>query len=96
MTHKSFESFLKIDFNTFKIELENEWNKQDKKFPYQAHTLTKWMLIVMEEIGEIAKGILEFDDLESIKQEILQTITLLIRIKYSVYVRRLRTNEIII
>ena len=42
----------------------------------------------MEEIGEIAREVIDIhsnNDFDKLKKEILQAITLLIRIKYSVY-----------
>jgi len=86
--NQSFKKFKEINLDKFLRELEIEWNNQDNKFPNQVHTLEKWLVIVMEEIGEIAKEIIEIhstDDFDSLRKEILQAITLLIRIKYSVY-----------
>lgn len=86
--NQNFEKFKEFNLKKFLRELESEWNHQDYKFPNQVHTLEKWLVIVMEEIGEIAKEVIEIhstDDFEKLKKEILQAITLLIRIKYSVY-----------
>ena len=86
--NQSFKKFKDINLDKFLRELEIEWNHQDNKFPNQIHTLEKWLVIVMEEIGEIAKEVIEIhesNDFDKLKKEILQAITLLIRIKYSVY-----------
>ena len=43
--------------------IEAERQRQDKKWGQQNHKGEKWMLIAVEEIGEIAKAILEKDTL---------------------------------
>lgn len=70
----------------------NEIDNQFDKFGVQNHNFEHWYLILMEEIGEIAKEYLEFqfeinkykkryfDDLYSVKNEIIQSIALLIQI----------------
>jgi len=85
MVNRNFENFKKGSLNNFIIELKNEWNYQDLKFPNQTHSIEKWMIIIMEEIGEICKGIVNNESIVSIRKEILQTITLLIRISYTTY-----------
>lgn len=88
MVNKSYKSFKEINLSKFLIDLKNEWNNQDLKFPNQVHTIEKWLVIVMEEIGELSKEILEFNiihDIEKIYHELIQIITLLIRIRYSIY-----------
>lgn len=83
MVNKNFESFKKGVLNKFIIDLKNEWNYQDLKFPNQTHTIEMWMIIVMEEIGEICKEITEKHNINIIRKEMIQAITLLIRITYS-------------
>jgi len=59
--------------------IDNELNNQFSKFGLQNHSLQTWMTILVEEIGEIAKGILDFDN-NNIKTEIIHSITVLIQI----------------
>ena len=42
--------------------IENERLNQDEKWGEQAHHPYKWMSILMEEVGEVAKAILEDDN----------------------------------
>jgi len=88
MVNKSYKSFEEINLYKFLKDLELEWNNQDNKFPNQVHTLEKWLVIIMEEIGKISKEVLEYNkinDIDKIFHELIQTITLLIRIRYSIY-----------
>jgi len=89
MVNKSYKSFKEINLNRFLIDLEKEWNNQDIKFPNQVHTLEKWIVIIMEEIGEICKEVLEIQyndfDFYKLHKELIQSITLLIRLRYSIY-----------
>jgi len=99
--NKSFKSFVDKNLPDFLKELQNEWYNQDKKFPNQTHTLDKWLVIIVEEIGEICKESLELYDGENfdiakIYKEIIQSITLLIRLRYSIYSIDIRNKLIII
>jgi len=89
MVNKSFKSFIEINLDNFIKDLENEWNNQDNKFPNQVHSLEKWLVIIMEEIGEISKEVLEIEcndfDFYKLHKELIQSITLLIRLRYSIY-----------
>lgn len=88
MVNKSYKSFKEINLSKFLKDLEFKWNNQDNKFPNQVHNLEKWLVIIMEEIGEISKEVLEFNinhDIEKIYYELIQAITLLIRVRYSIY-----------
>ena len=89
MVNKSYKSFKEINLSKFLKDIEIEWNNQDVKFPNQTHTLEKWIVIIMEEIGEISKEVIEIHqkcDFDNLHKEIIQVITLLIRLRYSIYV----------
>jgi NTP pyrophosphatase (non-canonical NTP hydrolase) len=43
------------------LEIENERVRQDKKWGVQNHNPDYWMVILLEEVGEAAKAILERD-----------------------------------
>jgi len=89
MVNKSYKSFKEINLSKFLIDLEKEWNNQDNKFPNQTHSLEKWIVIIMEEIGEISKEVLDIEsndfDFYKLHKELIQSITLLIRLRYSIY-----------
>lgn len=88
MVNKSYKSFKEINLTEFLKDIEIEWNNQDKKFPNQVHTLEKWIVIIMEEIGEISKEVIEIHkeyNFDNLHKEIIQAITLLIRLRYSIY-----------
>ena len=87
MTNMNFKQFRNKHLFLFLNELEHEWNNQDFKFPNQTHSLTEWLSIIMEEIGEISKEINEIDSLDFTKlnKELIQAITLLIRFRYSIW-----------
>jgi len=101
MVNKSYKSFKEANLKKFLIDLEKEWNNQDNKFPNQKHTLEKWIVIIMEEIGEVSKEVLEIYsnnyDFSKLYKELIQSITLLIRLRYSIYSIYLsETNKVII
>lgn len=75
----------KKDFLVNEIHLE--LNNQDKKFPNQQHDIFKWLSIISEEFGEIHKEALEMENLDTynLKKEIIQTITLLVRLYFTPY-----------
>ena len=89
MVHKTYNNFKKNNLDKFLNALEQEWNNQDLKFPLQVRTLDKWIVIIMEEFGELAKEIVEIRNnhynFSKIYKEMIQVITLLVRIRYSIY-----------
>lgn len=87
MVNLNYKQFEINHLTSFLDDLKYEWNHQDFKFPNQQHTLEKWFTIISEEIGEIAKEILEIDNLnfDKLNHETLQAITLLIRFRYSIW-----------
>ena len=48
------------------ISMEREY--QLKKWGDQKHSDEKWLAILLEEVGEVAKAILEEDDVELLKE----------------------------
>jgi NTP pyrophosphatase (non-canonical NTP hydrolase) len=55
-----------IDRDLFKTMLDVERDRQDEKWGAQDHSDEKWLVILMEEVGEIAKAMLEKDEDEMI------------------------------
>lgn len=53
-------------------QIAQERERQVAKWGKQHHPLAIWMLILQEEIGEVAKGILEEDDPVAIRTELIQ------------------------
>jgi NTP pyrophosphatase (non-canonical NTP hydrolase) len=64
------------------IEQENQ--AQIQKWGIQSHNLYVWYAIIAEEIGEIAKAILQYEhengDKEAIIKESIQSVTLLLKL----------------
>ena len=55
---------MKITKKAFYDLIEIERNRQDEKWGEQRHTDEKWLAIAVEELGEVAKAVLEKDDVE--------------------------------
>ena len=68
-------------------EIHIELNNQDIKYPNRQHDIFKWLSIISEEFGEIHKEALEMEnlDLYKFKNEIIQTISLLVRLYFTPY-----------
>ena len=49
-----------------------ERDRQDEKWGKQVHLDTKWLTILVEEVGEVAKAILERQDKETLEHELVQ------------------------
>ena len=45
--------------NEISLQVQEERDCQEKKWGVQSHTREKWLAILMEEVGEVAKAILE-------------------------------------
>jgi NTP pyrophosphatase (non-canonical NTP hydrolase) len=56
--------------------IANELHRQDVKWGEQNHSDLKWLAILSEEIGEVAKAILE-KDTDNIDVEIIQSAAVL-------------------
>jgi len=54
-------------------EVRIERDRQDKKWGEQNHDDLYWLGILMEEVGEVAKAIIQHDHKEHIREEIIQT-----------------------
>ena len=52
-------------------EIKSERQKQDSKWGEQNHATLKWNAILGEEVGEVAKSILE-GDLKNYREELIQ------------------------
>lgn len=58
--------------NAFYDEAFTENLRQDKKWgPQRNHTQEKWLAILTEEVGEVAKAILEHDQ-DNLREELVQ------------------------
>lgn len=53
------------------VEVERELQQQDQKWGEQNHPVSKWLAILMEEVGEVAKADLE-RNIEDVKKELIQ------------------------
>ena len=62
---------MKITKKAFNDLIQIERNNQDKKWGPQHHSDEKWLTILMEEVGEAAKAVLEKDE-PSLFQEVVQ------------------------
>ena len=67
---------MKITKQAFHDLIQAERGYQDKKWGKQEHSDEKWLAILVEEIGEIAKAVLENDD-PALLQEIIQSAAVL-------------------
>lgn len=61
-------------------EIIIERGRQMAKWGEQNHTLEKWMVILMEEVGEVSRAILEDDDPDHLKRELVQTASVAVAI----------------
>jgi len=61
-------------------EIKAEDVRQRKKFGNQYHSSARWFLILAEEVGELAKAILEDEDPQLVIAEALQVTTLVLKI----------------
>jgi len=57
--------------NNISIDICKELKNQENKWGIQNHDPYKWMSILMEEVGEASKAILE-QNLENYKEELIQ------------------------
>lgn len=62
---------MEITKKAFNDLIQIERNNQDKKWGPQHHNDEKWLTILMEEVGEAAKAVLEKDEV-SLFQEVVQ------------------------
>jgi len=63
--------------NNISIDICKELKNQENKWGIQNHDPYKWMSILMEEVGEASKAILE-QNLENYKEELIQVATVAI------------------
>lgn len=55
------------------LDVASERRKQDERWGVQAHTPERWLSILVEEVGEVAKEIAEgCKDLEAYREELVQ------------------------
>ena len=87
MVNLSYSNVKESHLSKLLFDIEAEWLRQDIKFPNQEHNIFKWLSIITKEIGEINKEALELKsncyNRSKIQAELLQAITLLIRLKLS-------------
>ena len=62
---------MKITKEAFNDLIQIERNAQDEKWGEQNHTDEKWLAILLEELGEAAKAVLEGDEV-GLFQEVTQ------------------------
>lgn len=67
---------MKITKEAFNDLIQIERNAQDAKWGPQHHSDEKWLTILMEEVGEAAKAVLEKDE-EALFKEIVQVAAVL-------------------
>lgn len=71
-------------FSHLAILVKEENNKQLKKWGIQERTLMEWLSYTTEELGEVAKAIIEYTYRDGTKEEIIkesiQTATLCLKI----------------
>ena len=53
---------MKITKKAFYDLVQTERNRQDEKWGEQDHSDEKWLVILLEELGEVSEAILENDD----------------------------------
>ena len=70
------EEHLKIAKETFNDLIQIERNAQDAKWGEQRHSDEKWLAIILEELGEAAKAVLEKNE-EALLEETVQVAALL-------------------
>lgn len=54
------------------VEIEMQCKGQDGKWGEQNHHMLYWLGILMEEVGEVAKGMIEYDD-DQMRKELIHT-----------------------
>ena len=67
---------MKITKEAFNNLIQIERNAQDEKWGEQRHSDEKWLAIILEELGEAAKAVLEKNE-EGILEETVQVAALL-------------------
>lgn len=67
---------MKITKDAFNDLIQMERNAQDEKWGEQQHSDEKWLTILMEEVGEAAKAVLEEND-EALLVEVVQVAAVL-------------------
>ena len=67
---------MKITKDAFNDLIQMERNAQDEKWGEQCHTDEMWLTILLEEIGEAAKAVLEEND-EALLVEVVQVAAVL-------------------
>ena len=67
---------MKITKEAFSDLIQIERNAQDEKWGEQRHSDEKWLAIILEELGEAAKAVLEKNE-EGILEETVQVAALL-------------------
>lgn len=67
---------MKITKDAFNHLIQLERNDQDEKWGEQRHSDEKWLTILLEEIGEAAKAVLEEND-EALLVEVVQVAAVL-------------------
>ena len=67
---------MKITKETFNDLIQIERNAQDAKWGEQRHSDEKWLAIILEELGEAAKAVLEKNE-EALLEETVQVAALL-------------------
>lgn len=70
------EEHLKITKEAFNNLIQIERNAQDEKWGEQQHNDEKWLAIILEELGEAAKAVLEENE-EGILEETVQVAAVL-------------------
>ena len=53
-------------------KIRDERKRQNEKWGVQHHPGSAWLTILMEEVGEVAKAMLEKDDVEIVEEELIQ------------------------
>lgn len=69
---------MRLDTIKVMIDLQSERDRQVEKWGVQNHDDGKWLLILMEEIGEASKDILENKDKETVRKELVQCAAVLV------------------
>ena len=67
---------MKITKEAFNDLIQIERNAQDEKWGQQRHSDEKWLTIILEELGEAAKAVLEENE-EGLLEETVQVAALL-------------------
>ena len=67
---------MKITKEAFNNLIEIEREAQDEKWGEQRHSDEKWLAILLEELGEAAKAVLEEDD-EALLEQVVQVAAVL-------------------